>query len=338
MCDEGDSPDQDCVYNETSCVVCSTSCEEVQGITHVCGDSVIDAIEECDDGSSNSDTGLDACRLDCSFASCGDGVVDTGETCDGGDKSQDCVYGELSCTVCSFSCEEIGGTIHVCGDGTVDTEEEVCDDGANNSNTEIDACRENCSFASCGDGVLDTGEGCDEGTNNSDSGTCDTTCVLATCGDGIKDTGEACDEGVNNSDTADACRTNCLVFSCGDGILDTGEDCDNGSSNSDITTGACRTNCNFASCGDGICDINEDSSTCFDCSKISLGSGHSCSILNGELFCWGFNNNGQLGNASSRSINTPIRIGNNSDWTHITSKNYHTCGIRNNGELYCWVG
>ena len=74
----------------------------------------------------------------------------------------------------------------------------------------------------------------------------------------------------------------------------------------------------------------------FDCSKISLGSGHSCSILNGELFCWGFNNNGQLGNASSRSINTPIRIGNNSDWTHITSKNYHTCGIRNNGELYCW--
>ena len=87
---------------------CSTSCEEVQGITHVCGDSVIDAIEECDDGSSNSDTGLDACRLDCSFASCGDGVVDTGETCDGGDKSQDCVYGELSCTVCSFSCEEIG--------------------------------------------------------------------------------------------------------------------------------------------------------------------------------------------------------------------------------------
>ena len=77
---------------------------------------------------------------------------------------------------------------------------EGCDDGANNSNTEVDACRTSCLASSCGDGVVDTGEGCDNGDSNSDSGTCYTTCILASsCGNGVVDTGEGCDDGANNS-------------------------------------------------------------------------------------------------------------------------------------------
>ena len=49
-----------------------------------CGDNVVDAGEECDDGVSNSDTQPDACRRDCTLPRCGDGVVDTGEDCDTG--------------------------------------------------------------------------------------------------------------------------------------------------------------------------------------------------------------------------------------------------------------
>jgi hypothetical protein len=56
----------------------------------VCGDSELDAGEECDDGSGNSDTVADACRLGCANAFCGDGVVDTGETCDGTGCLPDC--------------------------------------------------------------------------------------------------------------------------------------------------------------------------------------------------------------------------------------------------------
>ena len=41
--------------------------------------------------------------------------------------------------------------------------------------------------------------------------------------------GETCDDGANNSDTgADACRTTCVEASCGDGVVDTGETCDDG--------------------------------------------------------------------------------------------------------------
>ena len=66
--------------------------------------------------------------------------------------------------------------------------------------------RTNCLASSCGDGVVDTGEGCDDGANNSDSGTCYTTCILASsCGDGVVDTGEGCDDGANNSDTGRRC-------------------------------------------------------------------------------------------------------------------------------------
>lgn len=47
-----------------------------------CGNNVVEAGEECDDGPANSDWNPDACRVDCSAPGCGDGVVDNNEPCD----------------------------------------------------------------------------------------------------------------------------------------------------------------------------------------------------------------------------------------------------------------
>ena len=48
-------------------------------------------------------------------------------------------------------------------------------------------------FQNCGNGVIDSGEACDDG-NVSDSDACLSTCVVATCGDGFVNAGtEACD-------------------------------------------------------------------------------------------------------------------------------------------------
>ncbi len=50
------------------------------------------------------------------------------------------------------------------------------------------------------------------------------------CGNGVVEGGEECDDGVDNSDTEpDACRTSCLAPSCGDAVVDGGEACDDGS-------------------------------------------------------------------------------------------------------------
>jgi len=50
-----------------------------------CGDGVLDAGEQCDEGEANSNTEADACRTTCVSAHCGDGVIDSAETCDDGE-------------------------------------------------------------------------------------------------------------------------------------------------------------------------------------------------------------------------------------------------------------
>lgn len=114
----------------------------------------------------------------------------------------------------------------VCGDGVIGTGE-TCDDGPDNSDVAPDACRTTCRAAFCGDGVIDSGEICDDGPDNSDiiPGACRHTCVEATCGDGIVDPDEECDRAALNADAPGQCRTTCDLPACGDGIVDPGEVC-----------------------------------------------------------------------------------------------------------------
>lgn len=144
-----------------------------------------------------------------------------------------------------------------CGDGTVTAPCETCDAGSGNSDTLANACRTNCHKASCGDGVVDTGEECDDGNGRGCDG-CDRSCHLEpgyACGDGVVSTtcGETCDDGVGNSDTTpDACRTSCRLAACGDGVTDGSEECDDGNRKS---CDGCSSKCVAEpglQCGDGI--------------------------------------------------------------------------------------
>ncbi|MBW2992457.1 hypothetical protein KY345_04535, partial [Candidatus Woesearchaeota archaeon] len=103
-----------------------------------------------------------------------------------------------------FSASVFGIT---CGDGVVEGIEE-CDDGGDNSDNEPDACRTDCTFARCGDGVEDSDEDCDDGEDNDDDmpGACREDCQDARCGDGVLDymLGEICDDG--DTDSGDGCH------------------------------------------------------------------------------------------------------------------------------------
>jgi hypothetical protein len=146
----------------------------------------------------------------------------------------------------------------VCGDGRVDPGEQ-CDDGTENSDSMPDACRSNCRFATCGDLVVDTGEVCDDGddgTNRADS--CPNDCQTPVCGDRHLHLGaEVCDDG--NTADGDDCRGDCLqdMTLCGNGIVDSGEECDSASANSDTEPNRCRTNCQLPWCSDGVLDLGE---------------------------------------------------------------------------------
>ncbi len=98
----------------------------------------------------------------------------------------------------------------VCGNGVMETGEQ-CDDGAENSDLEADACRTNCRVAICGDGILDSDEECDDAGANSDrlANACRQSCELPACGDGVIDAGEQCDDGGTAAE--DGCDADCAV-------------------------------------------------------------------------------------------------------------------------------
>ena len=71
---------------------------------------------------------------------------------------------------------------------------------------------------SCGDGVTEEPEECDDG-NNDDGDGCSATCIIEYCGDGIvNNIIEECDDA--NTNNNDACLNDCTLNHCGDGYTD----------------------------------------------------------------------------------------------------------------------
>lgn len=74
---------------------------------------------------------------------------------------------------------------------------------------------------------------------------------------------------------------------------------------------------------------------------VGIGDSHSCGIrdISGEkrAYCWGEGANGRLGNGGTVPVYTLNQVnGGYTDWAAIESNNDHTCGLRENGELWCW--
>ncbi|MFH0851567.1 MAG: DUF4215 domain-containing protein [Candidatus Peregrinibacteria bacterium] len=207
QCDDGNAVNDD---------ACPNSCRLPR-----CGDGVRQANEECDNGVNNSDTLGGHCRTNCTQMRCGDGKKDPLEGCDAGTQNGVvCTAAYAStCTYCSTQCtSEVAKGSH-CGDGVLQQANgEECDNGVNNSSNRVDSCRTNCKKASCGDGVKDTGEQCDDAAANGQSGHCTAACSFPQCGNGVRDAGEDCDDGRQCDDgtpcTSDLLCVNKRAGSC----------------------------------------------------------------------------------------------------------------------------
>lgn len=63
---------------------------------------------------------------------------------------------------------------------------------------------------------------------------------------------------------------------------------------------------------------------------------------NGQIWCWGLNYDGQLGNGTTTDSLYPVRVGTAgtstlwSDWTSITTNGTSPCGNRADGSSWCW--
>ncbi len=64
---------------------------------------------------------------------------------------------------------------------------------------------------------------------------------------------------------------------------------------------------------------------------------HSCAITTeGELYCWGNNDEGQLGNGTKTDSWLPTKIGTDSDWVSVDTDYVNTCALKVGGDVYCW--
>lgn len=68
---------------------------------------------------------------------------------------------------------------------------------------------------------------------------------------------------------------------------------------------------------------------------------HTCGVAtNGDAYCWGRNDEGQLGNATTTSSTTPVRVqGLTNPFAVVSPGNSHTCGLLaglSAGAAYCW--
>jgi len=71
--------------------------------------------------------------------------------------------------------------------------------------------------------------------------------------------------------------------------------------------------------------------------SVSLGSRHTCGLdIKGSAYCWGNNNNGQLGNTTTIDKNTPTKVESNNLFATIKLGGAHTCGLQTTGQALCW--
>jgi alpha-tubulin suppressor-like RCC1 family protein len=71
--------------------------------------------------------------------------------------------------------------------------------------------------------------------------------------------------------------------------------------------------------------------------SLSSGGNHTCGIRNGRIYCWGYDEFGQLGDGTAggtRPVPAQILSG-ATDWTSVSAGTYHTCAIRV-GRIACW--
>ncbi|OFZ17362.1 MAG: hypothetical protein A2X86_02590 [Bdellovibrionales bacterium GWA2_49_15] len=74
---------------------------------------------------------------------------------------------------------------------------------------------------------------------------------------------------------------------------------------------------------------------------LAVGASHVCALVgsgsgSGNVFCWGDNSSGQLGNGSGGPQSIPTQVTGLANVIDIAAGNLHTCALQGTGSVQCW--
>jgi alpha-tubulin suppressor-like RCC1 family protein len=69
--------------------------------------------------------------------------------------------------------------------------------------------------------------------------------------------------------------------------------------------------------------------------QIAGGGEHACALRDGQIWCWGWNEEGQLGDGTENSHGIPVAVGGITGATQVAAGDRHTCAL-DAGTVKCW--
>ena len=85
-----------------------------------------------------------------------------------------------------------------------------------------------------------------------------------------------------------------------------------------------------------------DQQTMLTWKEVSVGNSHSCAIAsNNQVYCWGDNTYGQLGNGTTESSGSPVAVNmsgvlSGKTVLQVDAGGTHTCVLASDNQAYCW--
>jgi alpha-tubulin suppressor-like RCC1 family protein len=71
--------------------------------------------------------------------------------------------------------------------------------------------------------------------------------------------------------------------------------------------------------------------------QVEAGYGHTCGLTEGgEMYCWGYNDYGQVGNGSEATREPPTPVSGDHRFSQMSVGYLHSCGLTAEGTALCW--
>ena len=71
--------------------------------------------------------------------------------------------------------------------------------------------------------------------------------------------------------------------------------------------------------------------------QISGGGEHTCGVTQtARVYCWGLNEQGQLGNGTQRQRLVPFAVSGGGGFSQVSAGGFHTCGVTTAKSAWCW--